>query len=111
MQVQEIKFEATNDFKSLVLHDMALRQRQLFLQFHLQSSDDLKALVGLLNRFDVISQIGQLIVTCSVSPAILPILKEQCFSMWHDWQLNEEFESIEQQHTIFFGKLDDLILT
>ncbi|WP_252902457.1 hypothetical protein [Paucilactobacillus hokkaidonensis] len=47
MQVQEIKFEATNDFKSLVLHDMALRQRQLFLQFHLQSSDDLKALVAI----------------------------------------------------------------
>lgn len=102
MHVREINVKQDNQLTNLVLQDIAMRQRQCFLQFTLDSIDDVRTLKRLLDQFDLISQASDLVVTCFVPVAALPLLRQRCLLTWANDTLVTDFKVIEQQHAIYW---------
>ncbi|WP_137597742.1 dihydropteroate synthase [Paucilactobacillus kaifaensis] len=102
MRVQEITFNSTDDFKSLVMRDMGVRSQQIFLKFDLMSTVETQELRVLLDQFDLVQQTTRSVVTCSLTLDLLPVLRERLWDLWQDEGLNGNLELIEKHHAIYW---------
>lgn len=102
MQVQEVGFNSSNDFTSLVMDNMRTRSQQVFLQFDLTTTDDSQVLCELLAQFDLVQQVTKTKATCYLPQKLLPILREHLWTHWHDEALNDELELIEKRHYLYW---------
>lgn len=102
MRVQEITFNTDDDFASLVVNDMRVRTQQIFLQFYLPNPDDLQALGILLDQFDLIKQVSKTRVVCCVPLAMIALLKQRLWSLWHDGDLDGALTVIQKKHAIYW---------